>query len=100
MRIGIDTRLLQSSILSSGIGVYTYNLVKNILEICEDDVVLYALDDKSNPINELFKHSRVRYLPRYKRLNWFFQQLLRFNTDVDVYHIPMVFGPLRDVVLP
>ena len=100
MRIGIDTRLLQSSILNSGIGVYTYNLVKNILKICEDDVVLYALNDKSNPINELFKHSRVRYLPGYKRLNLFFQQLLRFNTDVDVYHIPMVFGPLRDVVLP
>ena len=105
MTIGIDIRVLQTPLWNKGIGVYTYNLVKNILRISSDDIFLYLFEnepvpsfDSSTSLNP--SNPTIVKLPRYKRHNWFYQQFLRFQVDCDVFHIPMVLGPSREIVLP
>lgn len=112
MKIGIDIRVLQTPILHSGIGIYTYNLVKNLLQIKRSNIVLYTFEKGEKSKGQKGERSvsqDIRFdsfnpevvgLPRHRRHNWFFQQFPRFKVKTDVFHIPMVFGPSREIVLP
>ncbi|MDI6840233.1 MAG: glycosyltransferase family 1 protein [bacterium] len=99
MRIGIDARVLQTPLLYRGIGVYTYNIIKNLLHLYPDeDFVFYIF--KGKPYPGIIKDYEKVGLKRYSRYNWFWQQFIEFKTNVDVFHFTLGLGPSLELVVP
>jgi glycosyltransferase involved in cell wall biosynthesis len=99
MRIGIDARVLQTGLKNRGIGVYTYNLIENLLSLNTNHEFVFFVF-KNKPIPSLISKFELIKLNSYKRLNFFFQQFNTFRRNIDIFHTPLSLGPSREIILP
>lgn len=99
MRIGIDARVLQTRLLYRGIGVYTYNIIKNLLRLHpNEEYVFYIFEDAPYP--DILKSYKKIALKRYPRYNWLCQQFIQFKAHLDVFHFTLALGPSVEIIVP
>ncbi|MCK4352498.1 glycosyltransferase family 4 protein [candidate division WOR-3 bacterium] len=99
MRVGIDARVLQTGLRNKGIGTYTYNLIKKLIELnTKHEFIFYVF--KNEPIPEMLREFELIKVNRYKRLNFIWQQFTESKGDIDIFHTLVCLGPTREIILP
>jgi len=107
MRIGIDIRSLQTESQFRGIGTYTYNLIKHLVEVnSENQYIFFA--SAYRPLKDLGEGLRrnLVWLRRPARLTSLTDQLFWYNTlkayRIEVFHTTELavpkFSPCRRVI--
>src|SRR3989339_192025 len=105
MKIGIDCRTILNPGVSEGAGVghYTYYLVKNLLEIDQENKYVLFFDSRFKKVEEFKKHRNVtiKFFPFYqykKYLPLAYSQMLisaiLSQENLDVFHSPANTLPL------
>lgn len=109
MRIGIDIRSLQTESRFRGIGTYTYNLIKHLVEIdSENQYLFFASAYKKTELKTLEEdlRRRVVWLKRPTRITSLTDQFLWYDIlkahQIDVFHatefaVPK-FSPCKRII--
>lgn len=99
IKIGIDARILQTGFRHRGMGTYSYNLIKNIIELNKDyELAFYVF--KNEPLPDILEGKPLIKLSRHRKANIFWQQFITLKGDVDIFHNFLSIGPSVEIVLP